>query len=184
ILHVVDDFGRIDIQQETQQFRLENSLVSELAKLFTESQLGPREDALLCVLPPIISQLTLSSAGSALAAARKSANQHRRRDEWMQAETVLRWAWRICSEPRPSHASTDRPTFADEFTQPAAIALGELYRWAMRGDDTKHFGSCGIKWLSDQKFGRSQPLPEAVDVIIDRYNGIAERVDQEGNNVS
>ncbi|KAH8659516.1 hypothetical protein BGZ61DRAFT_303571, partial [Ilyonectria robusta] len=178
ILDVVDDFGSIDIQQETQHFRLENNLVSELANLFTESQLGPREDALLCVLPPIISRLTLSSAGSALAAARKSANQHRRRDEWMQAETVLRWAWRICTEPQPSRASADRPILAHKHTERAAIALGEIYRWALQGNDTtKKFGLDGIKWLSGQKSGRSQPLTVAVDKIIDRYNGIAGKVD-------
>ncbi|KAH6884009.1 hypothetical protein B0T10DRAFT_369619, partial [Thelonectria olida] len=178
ILDVVDDFGSIDVQQETQHFRLENNLVSELAKLFTESQLGPRKDALLCVLPPMISRLTLSSAGSALAAARKSANQHRRRDEWMQAETLLRWAWRICREPQPSHASTDRPILADERTERAAIALGELYRWALLGN----FGLDGLKWLSDQKFGGSQPLAMAVKEIIDRYSGIAEGVVQQGKN--
>ncbi|KAM0430881.1 hypothetical protein ACHAPT_005514 [Fusarium lateritium] len=180
ILDVVDDFGSMDIQQETQHFRLENSLVSELARLFTESRLGPREDALLCVLPPMISRLALSSTGGAVEAARKSANQHRKHDEWMQAETVLRWAWGIS---QPSHASTGRPIL-DDHTERAAIALGELYRWALLGNDTKQFGLRGIEWLSGQKSGRSQPLPAAITEIIGRYSDIAKEVDQQEKTVS
>jgi hypothetical protein len=89
ILDIVNDTGDINIQG-TLHFRLDNSLVSEIVKLFTERQLGSKEDALLCVLSSMIRQLRLPSGESALVAARRNTNHHRRRDEWTQAETVLR----------------------------------------------------------------------------------------------
>ncbi|KAH7119276.1 hypothetical protein EDB81DRAFT_667416, partial [Dactylonectria macrodidyma] len=181
ILDIVDDVGSIDIQ-ETRDFRLESSFVSEIVKLFTERQLGSREDALLCVLPPMIPRLGLPSTESAVAAARRNANQHRRRDAWKQAEAVLRWALRICTEAQPSHAGADRPILAREHTERAAISLGELYRSALQGNDsTKEFGLDGIKWLSKQEPGRNPQLPVAVREIIDRYSDIAKGVDAHGN---
>ncbi|KAL7789097.1 hypothetical protein V8C37DRAFT_418073 [Trichoderma ceciliae] len=182
ILDIVDDIGDINIQG-TLHLRLDSSLVSELVKLFTERQLGSKEDALLCVLPPMLPRLGMPSTESALEVAKRNANQHRRRGEWTQAETMLRWAWRICIEHQPHSGGDDRqidrPTLAEEPTKQAAIALGELYRWAMRdNNDMKEFGPRGIKWLSAQKFGRKD-----VDEIIDRYNDIAEKV-KNGNEIS
>ncbi|KAL7907876.1 hypothetical protein GGI35DRAFT_70455 [Trichoderma velutinum] len=186
ILKIVDDMGEISIQ-ETPHFRLESSLVFDMVKLFTETQLGSKKDALLCVLPSMIPQLRLASTESTLVAAMKNSNQHRKRGEWQQAETVLRWAWKICNEsqphPRRDDYQNDGSAPADELAKRATIALGELYRWAMRGNhDTKKFGSKGIEWLSTQKFNRREPGLLAVDEIIDRYNGIAEMVGQ-GNDI-
>ncbi|KAL7942901.1 ankyrin repeat-containing domain protein [Trichoderma barbatum] len=186
ILDIVDDVGDINIQ-ETLHFRLENTLVSEIVKLFTETQLGPKEDALLCVLPLMIPRLSLSSTESALIAAKKRATEHRRRGDWMQAETVLRWAWNICITPQldatGNNCHNNEPTLVAELAQQATVALGELYRWAMRSNDTKKFGSDGIEWLSAQKSSSKEPLPSTVDEIIDRYKGIAEVVGQ-GNTIS
>ncbi|KAK1240228.1 hypothetical protein MKX08_007670 [Trichoderma sp. CBMAI-0020] len=185
ILDIVNDTGDTNIQG-TPHFRLDNSLVSEIVKLFTERQLGSKGDALLCVLSPIIHQLRLPSRESALVAARRNANDHRRRNEWTQAETVLQWAWKICSEPQHHTGGDDCPIdrliLADELTQKAAIALGELYRWALRGNETKEFGSRGIKWLSAQKSDLKEPVT-AVGEILDRYNDITKGI-EEGNNIS
>ncbi|UKZ83793.1 hypothetical protein TrVFT333_011606 [Trichoderma virens FT-333] len=186
MLDIVDDIGDISIQ-EPLHFRLENDLVSEIVVLFTETQLGSKEDARLCVLPPMIPRLRLSSTQSALEAAMRKANQHRRRGEWMHAETVLRWAWKICNESQPhpigDNCQSDESTVAGEQLQQAAISLGELYRWAIRSNDMKEFGLNGITWLSNQKSSSKEPGPLAVDNIIDRYSGIAEVVEQ-GNNIS
>ncbi|KAL6693684.1 hypothetical protein J3F84DRAFT_400942 [Trichoderma pleuroticola] len=160
ILEILDDIGDIDIQ-ETPSFRLENIFVTKMVKLFTETQLGSNEDALLCILPLMIPRLRLSS----------TENAHRRAGKWAQAETMLRWAGAVCDESQP-HArkddcQSDQPLHTDEPIRQAAISLGELYR---------------IRWLSDQKLSHQVPHSLAVDEIIDRYHDIAERVFQQGNN--
>ncbi|KAJ4856500.1 ankyrin repeats (3 copies) domain-containing protein [Trichoderma breve] len=169
ILKILDDIGDIDIQ-EIPSFHLENTLVTEMVKLFTETQLGSNEDALLCILPLMIPRLRLSSTENAVVAAKRIAIKQRKAGKWAQAETMLRWAWALLHE--------------DEPTQQAAIALGELYRWAMRDNQTKEFGLRGIEWLSCQVPSRQAPSPSAHDAIVARYNDVAKRVVQHGNDLS
>ncbi|KAJ4307754.1 hypothetical protein N0V84_012520 [Fusarium piperis] len=89
---------------------------------------------------------------------------------WEQGNGEHNWVKRRSNRPNPTDAHTER----------AAIALGELYRWALLGNDgTRQFGLDGINWLSGQKSRPSQPLPEAVMKIIDRYNYIATEVGQQ-----
>ncbi|KAL6799555.1 hypothetical protein GGI42DRAFT_327833 [Trichoderma sp. SZMC 28013] len=190
ILKITDDVGDINIQ-ETPHFHLESSLVTEMMKVFAETRLGSNEDALLCILPAMIPRLRLSFLEKAIVAAKTMANQHRRAGEWTQAETVLRWAWEVCNESQPhtrkeskDGCHNDQPVHADEPIQQAAIALGELYRWAMRGHETRDFGLRGIEWLSYQKPSRQGPSPSAHDAVIARYNYIANKIVQQGNNDS
>ncbi|KAF5005980.1 hypothetical protein FDECE_7606 [Fusarium decemcellulare] len=172
ILGLVGDFGGVHVTDEAQHFRPENGLASHLTNLFIENRLGSREDASLCILPPFIPHLMRSSARSALAAAKKSADGHRRQQEWEKAEKVLRWAWNICHSYSLSDSSSEGP-LGDGHSQGAAIALGELYRWALCDDATRRFGLNGIDWLS------KQALHGAVRKIADRYAYIAERVCQQ-----
>lgn len=167
ILDLVDDVGSIDIQEtEMRNFGLKSNLLSEMVKIFTESQLGSRKDALLCILPSFIPRLKLPAVETTLKTATRSANQRRSRGEWSQAEVILKWAWRVC---------TSQPG-TDKFIQHAATALGGLYRWALCGDGTtKQFGSLGIEWLTKQKDGCDRLLSEAVKEIVDRYIEIADK---------
>lgn len=57
ILNVMTDFGGINVQR-MQDFRLENSLMSDLVEIVTECQLCPRGDALLCLDSEYISTKT------------------------------------------------------------------------------------------------------------------------------
>ncbi|KAL5085585.1 hypothetical protein Trisim1_010197 [Trichoderma cf. simile WF8] len=187
ILKITDDIGDINIQ-ETPHFRLESSLMTEMIKMFTEARLGSNEDALLCILPTMMPRLRLSFTDNAVVAAKRMANQHRRAGEWIQAETVLRWAWEVCNKSQ-LHASkdgcqNDQPIHADEPIQQAAIALGELYRWAMRDNETKGFGLRGIEWLSCQVPSRQGPSPSVHDAIIARYNDIAKKIVQSSDSAS
>ncbi|KAJ3529286.1 hypothetical protein NM208_g9835 [Fusarium decemcellulare] len=177
ILSLVADFGGIHPAKETQHFRPENSLASDLTSLFIESRLGSREDASLCILPPFIPHLMRSSAGSALAAARKSADQHRKHNQWDQAGKVLRWAWGHCRDCSISDPISGEP-LSHSHSQEAATALGELYRWALRDDTARGFGIDGISWLSHQ------PLSGAVEEIVSRYKFIAETISRQTAPVS
>ncbi|UKZ93787.1 uncharacterized protein TrAFT101_008695 [Trichoderma asperellum] len=175
----VDDVGI----QETPYARLESNLMSEIMKSFTEARLGSREDALLCILPPMISQLKIPSAENVLDIAKKRANEHRRNGDWIKAEIMLKWAWHICIKSQPYTAGNNSQNHTDQLVQQAAIALGELYRWAMTANDMKSFSSDGFKWLSAQKSSRGQTISTAVGNIIDRYSNIENRVNQQRNNL-
>lgn len=166
--------------QEDPYVRLESSLVSDIITLFTEARLGSREDALLCILPPMASRLKMPSAKNVLATAKRRANEHRRGGQWIKAEVMLKWAWDICSQPQSHEEGSDsqnQPSaLTDQLMQQAATALGELYRWALTTNDMRNFSSDGIKWLSAQKSSRRQPMSTAVRDIIDRYIDIENRV--------
>jgi hypothetical protein len=129
---VVDEIGSIHIQEDEPDFRVGNRLVSEIVKSFTESQLGLESEALLRILPAVITCLGMPSSESALMTAVKSANQHRRKKEFEKAEAILKWAWTTCAVI-PSHNHRVLP---EDLTELAAVALGELYRFALRDPDT------------------------------------------------
>ncbi|KAL7925582.1 hypothetical protein ACQKWADRAFT_284464 [Trichoderma austrokoningii] len=175
IFDAIDAVEDVDIQ-ETPYVHLESKLVSEVTQLFTDARLGSREDALLCVLPPLISRLRMPPTEKILAKAKRRANEHRRRGEWTKAEAMLKWVWNICIMAQPHAGDNDSHNPADMLVQRAATALGELYRWAMTVSDLKKFSSDGIKWLLARK-SRGQALSVAVVKIIDRYVDIENRVD-------
>jgi ankyrin repeat protein len=175
ILDIVDDVGPVDLQ-ETEPFRLQNSLVTEVVTLFAEMQLGTRQEALLCVVPLMISHLKTPSPASVLAAAGKSASKQRRSNEWKKAEEMLRWVWRICIQSQSSLADTPdedgNHQRASNYTlaELATIALGELYRWALV--DKRTFGMDGISWLEKQKSSHSVSICEVIDRYVAVANGL------------
>lgn len=174
IFNTMDTVEDVDIQ-ETPHVYLESKLVSEIIQLFTDTRLGSREDALLCVLPPIISRLKMPSTEIILATAKRRANEHRKRGEWIKAEAMLKWAWNICIKSQLQAGENDSHNPAHELVQRATIALGELYRWAMTISDMRKFSSDGIKWLLARK--TCEPTISAVvGRIIDRYSDIENRV--------
>jgi ankyrin repeat protein len=174
----VDDVGPVDLQ-ETEPFRLQNSLVTEVVRLFAEMQLGSRQEALLCVVPLMISHLKTPSPASVLAAAGKSATKQRRSNEWKKAEEMLRWVWKICIQSQSSVADTleedGNHQLGSKYTlaELATIALGELYRWALV--DKRTFGMDGISWLEKQKSSH----PVSICEVIDRYVAVANGVERD-----
>ena len=86
---IVEDVGEIEVE-EGQQLHLTNNLVLEIADIFVRSQLGSRNDAILCAALPVISWLRSPAASIILTAATKRGNQLRRQGEWQQAEATLR----------------------------------------------------------------------------------------------
>ncbi|KAJ6127761.1 hypothetical protein N7471_008978 [Penicillium samsonianum] len=179
ILDIVDNFGDIHIK-DAESIRLENGLVSEIVTLFTEMRLGSKLEALLCVMPLVLPQLEMPSAASALAAARKNANQHRERKDWKKAERVLQWAWNICRQPQHSYTHViDKdedhgPGSEGTLAKQATIALCELYRWALIEESSRAFGKDGISRLDKQKCDQSVSARE----VINRYFNIANTIAQ------
>jgi ankyrin repeat protein len=173
ILDIVDDIGRVNVQT-SETIRLENTLVTDIVGLFTEMQLGSRQEALICIMPLMIPRLKMPSAGSALAAARKSANPQQGK-EWTKAESVLQWAWNICIRSQASDTNTiegdeHEPDQENVLAEKATFALCELYRWALVDETTSAFGREGIFGLKKEKSSTS------VRKVIDRYVDLADRI--------
>ncbi|CAI7636328.1 unnamed protein product [Penicillium bialowiezense] len=172
ISDIVEDFGDVQIQ-ETEGFRLENSLLTEIAQLFTEMQLGSRQEALICLLPLVIPRLRVPSKEGALAEAKTTATQYRRQKKWREAEGLLRWTWRTCTRPEPPVISAnDGSEELDNLTEKAATALCELYRWALGDDSMKIFGQRGIAWIDEQTSSQSN----STRGIIERYVCVASKI--------
>jgi ankyrin repeat protein len=169
ILCVVEDTGGIVIKEESQHFRLENHLVSKIAESFTQSQLGTEHEGLLCILPVVLPRLSEASSQSALAAGKKSANQYRQQKKWKEAERILRWVWSICTARMPIQSHNML-----ELAENATVALGELYRTALRDGKTRLSTSEGMQWLKDQIESASLPQSGSLKIILDRYLKITE----------
>ncbi|KAK5988872.1 Alpha-latrotoxin-Lh1a-like protein [Cladobotryum mycophilum] len=163
-LDIASELGDTKVCEGTSSFYLENNLVSEMAKSFTDHQLGTAEEALLCILPQITAMLQ-PPAKTALDAAQKAATQYRRAKKWSQADAILKWAWKICMESQ-----------ATEETMEAATSLCDLCWWALAIEDDeqmrKSFGHDVIRWLALQRSGQ----PPCVSEIIDRYTKVSELI--------
>ncbi|KAJ5401889.1 uncharacterized protein N7487_007785 [Penicillium crustosum] len=159
MLDIVDGVGLVDVQ-ETEPFRLENSLVADIVGLFTEMGLGSRQEALF-----------YAPHSKYLGGSTKSAAQRRRRKEWKKAEKMLRWAWSTCTQ---SQSTCTNPASEDGIAEQATIALGELYRWALVDETGNAFGKDGISWLGQQKPSQSVSTCK----VIDRYVDVASRFAQ------
>ncbi|CAG8145438.1 unnamed protein product [Penicillium olsonii] len=171
ILDIVEDLGDVNIQ-ETKSFRLENSLVTEIVELFTEMQLGSRQEALMCVLPLMIPRLRVSSTEGGLDAAITTATDYRRREEWGKAEALLRWAWRMCAPTSPTRvAQNSGNEIRNNLSEKVATALCELYRWVLVEESTRAVGKTGIDWLYQQ----SSSQPTAIRAIVERYLCVANK---------
>jgi hypothetical protein len=179
ILEIGDNFGDVHVE-EAESIRLENALVSEIVALFTEMRLGSKLEAQLCVIPLLLPRVGVPSAATALAAARESANQHRKRKDWEKAEKVLQWGWNVCRRPQNScaHGSDEDdghgPASEGTLAEQATINLCELYRWALIEETSKAFGKDGISRLNEQKQDQSVSARD----VIDRYLLIANEIAQ------
>lgn len=179
ILDIVDGLGDVHVK-EAESFRLENNLVSEVVNLFTEMQLGSRLEALLCVIPLTLPHLKMHSAAAALTAAKKSANQYRKREDWEKAERLLQWAWDICTRPQSSCTDVNDedsgcgPDLEGTLATQATIALCELYRWALVDRTTRAFGKDGISRLD----GLKSSQPDSTRQVIKRYVFVADEITQ------
>jgi hypothetical protein len=78
VLPLIDDIGAFKLREEGLNFRLENQWVAELARIFSDNQLDPDQEALLCILPAVVSCSVLSSLKWALKGAKELAITHRR----------------------------------------------------------------------------------------------------------
>ncbi|OCL13603.1 hypothetical protein AOQ84DRAFT_372031 [Glonium stellatum] len=173
IIGLVEDIGSIEIQKEYRNFRLANSLVSEIVEVFTETQLGSKGDAMLCVLPSIISQFKSPLAKGASVAAKNNARQHRTRGGWKQAEMVLKWAREVCIQflsskvEATNEGQSKQETFTKTLAEQFATALGELYWFAflnrnVYASQPEDFVCSGMKWLIDEERRRSSSISDTI----------------------
>jgi hypothetical protein len=92
ILALEKDSSNIEIGADQQHLARESKLISDLASIFVDEGLGSKKNALFCISPSVMSPFHISKTKEALTSARKTADQLRKKHEWLQAETLLRLA--------------------------------------------------------------------------------------------
>ncbi|QYS96326.1 ANK_REP_REGION domain-containing protein [Trichoderma simmonsii] len=155
---------KISVSESGGNFRLENPIISALAKCFTDNGLGTHSDAISCLIPSLRSEIPRYQE-KMLSALTPVASNYRRDDEWSSAEVVLSWACQY-------HHKLN-PTDTDETSafMVALRELGELYRWSlaqMQHDVRQEFGARGIEQMAS-KFGAANP-------IVALYSTVAKRI--------
>ncbi|KAL7958322.1 hypothetical protein V8C34DRAFT_324131 [Trichoderma compactum] len=82
---------KISVSESGGNLRLENPVISALAKCFTDNGLGTHSDAISCLIPSLRSEIPPYQE-KVLSALTPVASNYRRDDEWSSAEVVLSWA--------------------------------------------------------------------------------------------
>ncbi|KAF2997730.1 hypothetical protein E8E14_002132 [Neopestalotiopsis sp. 37M] len=169
MLDFVHGFDRTRLKNETGELFSPDSIFSQTVAAFVDSGIGERRDALLCLLPPMVSHLDPPSTEDMIRTFKSSAIECQKQQSWGQAEEKLRRVWEFCKRSQHSekvHHLTD-----------IAIAFGELYREALMKNPRDTFVIDGIKWLNRQKSEllTTDSLAD-VENIINRYVYIADRV--------
>lgn len=121
--------------------RIENPVITALAKCFTNNALATHSDAMSCVIPPLRPQLP-SYDEKLLHMLIQAAITYRRDEEWESAESVLRWACEYYHR-KSREDEGDDGCFATSLRE-----LGELYRWACATVERRDFGTNGIEWMA------------------------------------
>lgn len=149
-------------------FVLINTNLDRIATAFVDSGLGSREDAYMCIIPPLRAFSKLPRAHAAFHSARNTATGLKRDRNWERAERLLAWIRNSCSGP--GGAGDVEGVERD---------LGELYRAAMRSKEiySVKFGFEGVLSLC-RKRGRNTHEPR-INAILSRYGWIAIQIARE-----
>ncbi|KAM6478850.1 hypothetical protein HDV62DRAFT_370078 [Trichoderma sp. SZMC 28011] len=159
----------ISVSESGGNIRLENSIISSLAKSFTDNQLGTHSEAISCLIPLLRSQTPFYNE-KVFSALIRAATKYRQDEEWNSAEVVLRWACEYYNQLYP--ASTQDPKY---FTA-ALRELGELYRRSLSRVQhlaRQEFGANGIKWMAAE-YGKD-------NLVVNLYTTVAEKINLERN---
>ncbi|KAL6813877.1 hypothetical protein J3E69DRAFT_348063 [Trichoderma sp. SZMC 28015] len=162
----VRKLDKISVSESGGNLRLENPVISALAKCFTDNGLGTHSDAISCLIPALRSEIPPYQE-KVLSALTPVASNYRRDDEWSSAEVVLIWACQYYHKLNP--ADTDETS---EFMV-ALRELGELYRWSlaqMQHNVRQEFGARGIEQMAS-KFGTTNPIVTLYSTVAERING-------------
>ena len=148
--------GLIDIEPAAQSdgdrisIRRESPTVSALAGAFVDGGLGSHADALLCVVPALRRHLPSPTPQDIALAAVRQAEIYHGREQWEEAERLLRWACQRYVLP-PEKSEHIRIPSGDSLGGTVLCVLGELYCKALArpaGKGRQEFGVNGIKWMT------------------------------------
>ncbi|KAL6811660.1 hypothetical protein V8C40DRAFT_270875 [Trichoderma camerunense] len=171
LLHSMKALGfrkldKISVSESGGNLRLENPVISALAKCFTDNGLGTHSDAISCLIPLLRSEIPPYQE-KVLSALTPVASNYRQDDEWSSAEVVLNWACQYYHKLNP--ADTDETS---DFMV-ALRELGELYRWSlaqMQHNVRQEFGARGIEQMA-ARFGTTNPIVVLYSTVAKRMNG-------------
>ncbi|KAK2786451.1 hypothetical protein FQN53_006607 [Emmonsiellopsis sp. PD_33] len=131
ILHAIKDIGGRTTVKESKSLCFTNSNISRIQEAFTESGLGPVEDAFTCIIPALRNQGKLPSPVGSLPAVRATAESHVLHERWEDAARLLRWAFPPATGP--SNYNNNEIGQNDPVNQQRllTLALCECYRKAI-----------------------------------------------------
>ncbi|KAK2793569.1 hypothetical protein FQN52_001155 [Onygenales sp. PD_12] len=131
ILHAIKDIGGRTTVKESKSLCFTNSNISRIQEAFTESGLGPVEDAFTCIIPALRNQGKLPSPVGNLPAVRATAESHVLHERWEDAARLLRWAFPHATGP--SNYNNNEIGQNDPVNQQRllTLALCECYRKAI-----------------------------------------------------
>ncbi|EEP82277.1 predicted protein [Uncinocarpus reesii 1704] len=144
ILQSIEDIGGKTEVKQSQSLCFTNSNISRIQASFTESGLGPIEDAFTCIMPAIRNQGKLPTAVGNLPAVRSTAESYLAQENWEEAEKLLRWA-----SPHihaPDNGSEEGIGLSSTINQQRLLTLDlcECYRKALTSATAPDFGWKGI----------------------------------------
>ncbi|KAK4074085.1 hypothetical protein Trihar35433_3559 [Trichoderma harzianum] len=155
---------KISVSESSGNLRLENPVISTLAKCFTDNGMGTHSDAISCLIPSLRSEIPPYQE-KVLSALTPVASSYRRDGEWSSAEVVLSWACQYHHNLNP--ADTDE----SGYFMAALRELGELYRSSlaqMQHRVRQGFSARGIEQMA-AKFGPTNP-------IVAVYSTVAQKI--------
>ncbi|KAJ2966696.1 hypothetical protein NQ176_g10027 [Zarea fungicola] len=164
---------RIDAMENGGEVLLRSETVTILTTAFTENGLGTHADALLSIIPTLLSSIPTMPVHRGSPAEDKllstciaKAEAHRRQKAWTRAEQLLRWMCERYSTPN-SGKSTSLIVGSSVLLEKAVRAIGELYRWSFKEQEFagnmkgNEFGMDGITWMAE-KMESSEPTIQRI----------------------
>ncbi len=176
--------GQTTVLESGGYVRLQNPVVSSVARAFTEAELGSHSDAYSCIVPAL-GERCRPSYSHLLDELFKASDTYRKQSEWERAEILLKWACRSRYEGG-LRQNPFRGT-ANDGSYPSRIVrqIGELYRWSLASynigdrmaEQRRRFGVEGIKWM---KWTYDQVQDREIEEIVDTYEYILDTITQSG----
>ncbi|CEJ93255.1 hypothetical protein VHEMI08860 [[Torrubiella] hemipterigena] len=161
---------RIDAMENGGEVLLKSETVTILTRAFTANGLGTHAEALLSIIPTLLSiipelPVDLGSAAEdkLLSTCIAKAGAYRRQKAWTRAERLLRWMCERYSTP-DGGKSTSAIASGNVLLEKAVYATGELYRWSLREEAStgimkgKGFGMDGIEWMAKKMTSSHQTI--------------------------
>jgi ankyrin repeat protein len=183
------NLGETTSKLVSSQIRLSNAKATAAVAAFTENGLGSHSEALATIIPALRAHLRPPEGDAIIPSLLSAAADCRISENWEAAEMLIQWACAYYT-PKKWKASDPNDSFRDNNDchsfSCAIIALGELYRWALRVQSRSlasatSFGNAGIRAMLESFRAPVSGATLECKRVLDRYRDIATIVARTNN---